>query len=230
MKPQPTQTPGLYAAKDWFSRVLNPVVRVAVRFKLSADLFTFVGMAGAVLAAWGIVILDPALTLLGLVIRLAGANLDGSVARARDLKNPLGFFANELGDRISDFTVMLAFVLVAMFTLNEWAVNLTLLAAVTASFPTVVSLLGYRAQKRAGLSQPARINGGPFGKTERCAAAFLAVLGYRVAVPFSDAALVVTLWVFASLVILGSLLTAWMRAKQIFAILRSAAAIGEDAR
>lgn len=213
---------GLYSAKDGFSGVLSPITKFAVKAKISPDLFTFAGMAGAALAAWGVLLLDPITVLVGLIIRLAGANLDGEVARARKLKNPLGFFANELGDRISDFTVMLAFVLVAMETLNTVAVLATLVATLLATSPTTVSLYGYRLQKSKNRENPIRINGGPLGKTERCALAFLAVLAIRVALVFTANAVVAVLIVFSLIVTLGSIATAAIRARKIRSIITQA--------
>ena len=70
-----------------------------MRHRVSPDLFTVVGLlAGAAAAAaiWrGWWVAAGAL----LAVRLAGANLDGAVARARGVGRPWGFVLNELGDR-----------------------------------------------------------------------------------------------------------------------------------
>lgn len=63
---------------------------------------THVGATGAAVSAalgwWPLVSL-------GLAVRLAGANLDGAVARARRLERPWGFVVNEMGDRASDLVM-----------------------------------------------------------------------------------------------------------------------------
>ena len=95
--------------------------------------------------------------------RLAGANLDGAVARARGVSRPWGFVVNELGDRAGDL-LMFAGLAVLLGRLQGGAgLVLVLVAAVVATLPTFVSLAG------AGAGAP-RLNGGPFGKTERCLA------------------------------------------------------------
>ena len=106
--------PAVYSLKPWYTRRLSGVIRWAVRHNLSPDVFTAIGVAGAVLGAAGL--LGQARTALlrilvvlvgGLVVRLGGANLDGAVARARRVSRPFGFVLNELGDRISDFLLFL---------------------------------------------------------------------------------------------------------------------------
>ena len=49
-------------------------------------------------------------------LRLAGANLDGAVARARGVSRPWGFVLNELGDRSSD---LLTFAGLAVFAARQ---------------------------------------------------------------------------------------------------------------
>jgi CDP-diacylglycerol--glycerol-3-phosphate 3-phosphatidyltransferase len=105
------------------------------------------------------------------VLRLAGANLDGAVARAAGVSRPWGFVVNEIGDRSSD---LLAFAGLAVFAARRtgpgmqpgmhwlsWPVLQVLLAALAATLPTFASL----AAAAAGAQ---RRNGGPLGKTERC--------------------------------------------------------------
>jgi CDP-diacylglycerol---glycerol-3-phosphate 3-phosphatidyltransferase len=190
---------GLYALKPWYTRRLDVVLRAAVRRQVSPDVFTVLGVLAA--AAAGVAIALgwwlPALVLLA--ARLAGANLDGAVARARGLSRPWGFVVNELGDRTSD---VLMFAGLAVLAVREPADLLVvgpltppawvLLAALAATAPTFASLAAAGAGVR-------RLNGGPFGKTERCAAVVLAT-----AVPA---------WVpvVAAVVVGGSLLTAGLR-------------------
>ena len=113
------------------------------------------------------------LAALFLILRLAGANLDGAVARARGVSRPWGFVVNELGDRASD---LLAFAGLAVWTARQggpgfdwlsWTVLQVLLAALAATLPTFASL----AAAAAGAT---RRNGGPLGKTERCLFVLLA--------------------------------------------------------
>ena len=154
---------GLYALKPWYTRRLDGVVRWAVDRDVSPDVFTWLGVVSAALAAVAIAVGAWPLVLLLLAGRLAGANLDGAVARARGVSRPWGFVVNELGDRAGDL-LMFAGLAVLLGRLQGGAgLVFVLVAAVVATLPTFVSLAG------AGAGAP-RINGGPFGKTERCLA------------------------------------------------------------
>lgn len=186
---------GLYALKPWYSRRLQAFTTLAVRRDLSPDLFTLVGVLGAVAAAvfvwqgWWL----PAL--LALAVRLGGANLDGAVARARGVSRPWGFVLNEIGDRVSDFIVFGGLAALAARSSGSWAdrdVVLVAAAAAAATLPTLASL------SAAGAGATRR-NGGPFGKTERCAA-FVVATAFTQTIP----------WV-AVVVMAGSLLTACLR-------------------
>jgi CDP-diacylglycerol--glycerol-3-phosphate 3-phosphatidyltransferase len=183
---------GLYALKPWYSARLAVVTRWAVTHRISPDWFTGAGIgAGAggglsvALGCW------PAAALL-LAARLAGANLDGAVARARGVSRPWGFVLNEVGDRLSDLLVCAGLAVLALRTDGAGTACLVLVAAVAASLPTFAAL----AAAGAGAS---RSNGGPFGKTERCLAAVVA------------AAAPGLLGGIAGAVIAGSLLTAGLR-------------------
>ncbi|NNG38746.1 CDP-alcohol phosphatidyltransferase family protein [Flexivirga sp. ID2601S] len=185
---------GLYALKPWYSRRLGRIVQFAVDRGISPDVFTLLGVAGAVLAAICIAMGWWLPALLMLAARLGGANLDGAVARARGVSRPWGFVLNEIGDRVSDLIVFAGLFALAARTdgLPSWSALLTVTAAVAATLPTTASLAG------AGAGATRR-NGGPFGKTERClamvvATAFPALIG----------------WV-CGVIIVGSLLTATLR-------------------
>lgn len=204
--------PSLYALKPWYTRRLHRFVDGAVARGTSPDVFTAVGVAGAALAGaaiaagWWL----PALLLLAL--RLAGANLDGAVARARGVARPWGFVLNELGDRASDLLMLAGLAVLASRTGGDTVAGLTplawvLVAAVTATLPTVVSLAG------AGAGAP-RLNGGPFGKTERCAFAVLATAAPGL------------LPGVAVVVVVGSVLTAAVRARRIHRTLTAVPAAG----
>ncbi len=159
---------GLYALKPWYSRRLNSVVRLAVSRGLSPDFFTAIGVLSAVGAGVAIAFGLWPIAFILLAGRLAGANLDGAVARARGVSRPWGFVLNELGDRFSDFAMFAGLVVLAEHTDSlMWGSGWVLIAAVCATLPTFASLSG------AGAGAP-RMNGGPFGKTERCAAVVLA--------------------------------------------------------
>ena len=93
---------GLYALKPWYTRRLRVVMDRAAARGTSPDVFTVIGIAGAGAAAITIAVGWWPLSVLLLAVRLAGANLDGAVARARGVSRPWGFVFNEIGDRVSD--------------------------------------------------------------------------------------------------------------------------------
>jgi CDP-diacylglycerol---glycerol-3-phosphate 3-phosphatidyltransferase len=158
---------GLYALKPWYTRRLTPIVNAAVTHQISPDVFTAAGVAAAGAAGVAVALGWWPLAALFLALRLAGANLDGAVARARGVSRPWGFVVNEIGDRASDF---LTFAGLAIWAARQrgpglhflsWPVLMVLAAALAATLPTFASLAaaGAGAQRR---------NGGPLGKTERC--------------------------------------------------------------
>lgn len=161
-----TRFTGLYALKPWFTGRLTPIIDAAVARRVSPDVFTAAGVVaagGRHLGLWRSVCAASVF----MVLRLAGANLDGAVARARGVSRPWGFVVNELGDRTAD---LLAFAGLAVWAARQhgpglhwlsWPVLQVLLAALAATLPTFASL----AVAAAGLT---RRNGGPLGKTERC--------------------------------------------------------------
>ena len=132
---------GLYALKPWFTRRLTPIVAAAVARQVSPDVFTVAGVAAAGAAAVAIALGCWPLAAVFLVLRLAGANLDGAVARAAGVSRPWGFVVNELGDRSSD---LLAFGGLAVFAARQggpgmhwlsWHVIQVLVAALAATLP-----------------------------------------------------------------------------------------------
>lgn len=158
---------GLYALKPWFTGRLAPIIDTAVARRVSPDVFTAVGVAAAGAAGTAIAFGWWPLAAVFMVLRLAGANLDGAVARARGVSRPWGFVVNELGDRTAD---LLGFAGLAVWAARQhgpglnwlsWPVLQVLLAALAATLPTFASLTA----AAAGLT---RRNGGPLGKTERC--------------------------------------------------------------
>ena len=135
--------------------------------QVSPDVFTAAGVVAAGAAGVAIALGWWPLAALFLALRLAGANLDGAVARARGVSRPWGFVVNEIGDRTSD---LLTFAGLAVWAARRagpglhwlsWPVLQVLVAALAATLPTFASL----AAAAAGAT---RRNGGPLGKTERC--------------------------------------------------------------
>jgi CDP-diacylglycerol--glycerol-3-phosphate 3-phosphatidyltransferase len=191
---QITAPQGLYVFKSWYSGRLARPLALAVDRQWSPDALTAVGVLAAVLAAAAVLAsasYPPAgvAVLPLLALRLAGANLDGALARARGVSRPWGFVVNELGDRLSDIVVLAA---LTVHVGTAWAA----VAVAAASLPTFVSL----AVAGAG---GGRDNGGPVGKTERCLLLALAGL---------CAAAGLDLWSAATaLIVAGGLVTAGFR-------------------
>ena len=183
----------LYSLKYWYTRRLGVIIQASVRRGISPDVWTAVGVIAAALGCGALVMGWWILAFILLAARLGGANLDGAVARARGVSRPFGFVLNEIGDRLSDLFIMAGLVGLALRTgSSPTTVYLTLTALATATLPTFISL----AAAGAGA---ARLNGGPFGKTERCLAA---VVG---------AALPQYLSIIAWVIIVGSAATACVR-------------------
>jgi CDP-diacylglycerol--glycerol-3-phosphate 3-phosphatidyltransferase len=157
---------GLYALKPWYTRRLGGAVRAAERRGLSPDVLTVAGVLAAAAAGLALAVGWWWAALPLLALRLAGANLDGAVARARGVARPWGFVLNELGDRAGDL-LMWAGLAVWAGRWSTAALVWVLVAALAATLPTFASL----AAAGAGA---ARRNGGPVGKTERCLLAVLA--------------------------------------------------------
>ncbi|MBB2894079.1 CDP-alcohol phosphatidyltransferase family protein [Flexivirga oryzae] len=189
---------GLYALKPWYSRRLGRIVRFAVDRGISPDVFTLLGIAGALLAACCVALGWWLPAILMLAVRLGGANLDGAVARARGVSRPWGFVLNEIGDRCSDLIVFGGLFALAARSdgMASTPAVLVATAAVAATLPTTASL----AAAGAGAT---RRNGGPFGKTERClamvvATAFPGVLGWVCAVILAGSLLTATVRLWAA--------------------------------
>jgi CDP-diacylglycerol--glycerol-3-phosphate 3-phosphatidyltransferase len=185
-----TAAPGLYRLKPWYSQRLAGVCAAAVRHRVGPDVFTAAGVVAAAAAGGAIAAGWWPVALAALALRLAGANLDGLVARARGVARPWGAVLNELGDRAGDLLMFAGLALLAARTGD--ALPWVLVAAVAATLPTFVAL----AAAGAGAT---RSNGGPVGKTERCLLAVVATALPAVMLPV------------AALVIAGSVATAGVR-------------------
>ncbi|HEV2889240.1 MAG TPA: CDP-alcohol phosphatidyltransferase family protein [Frankiaceae bacterium] len=188
---------GLYALKPWYARRLRPVRTALVARRVPPHALTAAGVAAA--AAGGVALATGhGLAVLPLVAaRLAFANLDGAVARESGRATPGGSVVNELGDRLADAALLAGAVALA-------PPALVLGAVLAATMPSWVALAG------AAAGAP-RVNGGPVGKTERCALVCLAAL--------APATTQAVLWA----VVAGSLATATLRLSRVARALRPAA-------
>ncbi|MFI6943201.1 CDP-alcohol phosphatidyltransferase family protein [Streptomyces sp. NPDC050418] len=155
---------GLYALKPWYADRLASVRAALVRRDVSPDTLTWCGVLCAGLAAAALGLLPAPYAALPVAVllaaRLAFANLDGALARDTGRCTRRGAVLNELGDRLADLLMLAGFLFVA----PPWPVAA---AALAATLPSWVALAG------AAAGAPRR-NGGPVGKTERCALVVLA--------------------------------------------------------
>jgi phosphatidylglycerophosphate synthase len=183
---------GLYSLKPWFATKLTMVRRVLIEHDVSPNTISVFGIVFAAVAGVSLALLPAPIAalpvLVFLVLRLAAANLDGSVARETGKQTRWGSVLNEVGDRAADLLL-----LAGLLPHLPLALALGLLLA--ASGPSWISLAG----AAAGLP---RLNGGPMGKTDRCLLLVLAAA---------------TGWylVVAVAVIVGSVCTVALRLTQI---------------
>lgn len=182
----------LYALKPWYTARLDPVLSIAVKSRTSPDVFTALGVVAALTAGLAIASGCWVGAAVLLALRLAGANLDGALARARGVSRPWGFVLNELGDRASDLAMFAGLVALAWRLDDQTAVLALTFTTLAATLPTFASL-------SVAAAGGTRANGGPLGKTERCLLVVIAT-----AFPSS------LLWVSAVIGV-GSLLTAALR-------------------
>ncbi|GAA1947834.1 CDP-alcohol phosphatidyltransferase family protein [Streptomyces durmitorensis] len=184
---------GLYALKPWYADRLSGVRGALARREVSPDVLTMAGVlcaAGAAAAlAWLPVPFAALPVAVLLAARLAFANLDGALARDTGRTTRRGALLNELGDRAADLAMLAGFLTLAPL----WLVAT---AGLAATLPSWVSLAG------AAAGAP-RLNGGPVGKTERCALVVLAAASG---------------WVVPVLVVVaaGSVLTAGLRLARLW--------------
>jgi phosphatidylglycerophosphate synthase len=150
---------GLYALKPWYADRLAGVRRGLAERWVTPGAVTAAGvgfgaLAGLALATVRSPAIAAVLVATLLALRLAAANLDGSLARETGRTTRWGAVVNELGDRAAELAA-----LAGCFALAPpWVVLLAMLAA---SAPSWVALAG-------AATGADRINGGPVGKTERC--------------------------------------------------------------
>ncbi len=186
---------GLYALKPWYARRLGGLRGLLVARRVSPNAISATGVAAGAAAGAGLALLPhggPAAVAVGaaLAVRLAAANLDGGVARARGITSRAGAVANELGDRLAELAALAGVLALA----PGWLVAV---AALAMSAPSWVALAG------AAAGAP-RLQGGPVGKTERAAGLVLVAL---------------TGWAVPLLAVLavGSALTAALRLARLLA-------------
>jgi CDP-diacylglycerol--glycerol-3-phosphate 3-phosphatidyltransferase len=150
---------GLYALKPWYADRLAGVRRGLAERGVTPGAVTAAGVGFGALAGLALAtVRNPAIAAVLvaalLALRLAAANLDGSLARETGTSTRWGAVVNELGDRAAELAA-----LAGCFALAPpWVVLLAMLAA---SAPSWVALAGAATGAN-------RINGGPVGKTERC--------------------------------------------------------------
>src|SRR4051794_1411023 len=151
---------GLYALKPWYAaRLSRPRTMLAER-GVSPTAVSWAGVGFAAMAG-GVLATQPVGWVTGvgvatlLALRLACANLDGGLARATGRTSARGAFVNELSDRLADLVAVAGLLTLAPLPLVAFA-------ALGATLPSWVALAGVAA------GTP-RVQGGPVGKTERCA-------------------------------------------------------------
>jgi CDP-diacylglycerol---glycerol-3-phosphate 3-phosphatidyltransferase len=112
--------------RDWAMWILGPTERALVRWKVSPDVFNYLGAVFGLFA--GVAFYFGELSVAGWMILLGGAMdiFDGRIARARNLANARGAFLDSTLDR---FAETFTFAGVVMFFVN-WP--LALLASVLA--------------------------------------------------------------------------------------------------
>lgn len=113
--------------RDWLMWMIGPIERKFVEWKLSPDLFNYIGGAFGLFA--GIAYAQNELALGGWLILIGGLAdiFDGRIARARGIGSNYGEFLDSMLDR---FAEMFAFLGIALyFEPTWWAMSATVLAS-----------------------------------------------------------------------------------------------------
>jgi phosphatidylglycerophosphate synthase len=113
--------------RDWLMWIIGPIERRFVAWKLSPDIFNYVGGAFGLFA--GIAYAKSELALGGWLILIGGLAdiFDGRIARARGIGSNYGEFLDSMLDR---FAEMFAFLGIALyFEPTWWAMSATVLAS-----------------------------------------------------------------------------------------------------
>jgi phosphatidylglycerophosphate synthase len=199
------------------------MARVLARAGISANLISVLGMVAALLAAGALVATNVQSSLpqgllflaaaAGIQLRLLANMLDGMVAIASNKASPIGELFNEVPDRISDTAILVAAGYAAG---GEQALGMA--AAVMALFVTYIRALG------KGMGVPGLFQG-PMAKSHRmftltCTCIYLAAAPTAwTTVPIAGRSVgVMTLSL--SLIMVGSLITAWRRTAKIVSALK----------
>ena len=191
---------GLYALKPWYADRLARPRALLIRHNVTPAAVSWTGVgcaagAGAALALLPQGGVAAVVVAVALAARLACANLDGGLARAAGTSTRWGGVVNELSDRLADIVAIAGLLPIA-------GVTLTAVAIAAATAPSWVSLAGTAAGAR-------RVQGGPLGKTERCAVLVIAAATGAYAIA-------------AVVIAAGSLLTAMLRLAVVRRELRGA--------
>lgn len=113
--------------RDWLMWMIGPIERKFVQWKLSPDIFNYIGGAFGLFA--GIAYSQNELALGGWLILIGGLAdiFDGRIARARGIGSNYGEFLDSMLDR---FAEMFAFLGIALyFEPTWWAMSATVLAS-----------------------------------------------------------------------------------------------------
>lgn len=144
-----------YWVRDWLMWLISPLERALVAWRISPDVFNYVGGALGLLA--GVAYARDALALGGWLVLFGGLAdiIDGRIARARNIASNYGEFLDSMLDR---FAEMFAFMgLAVYFEPNAWAMLLVLLASGSSMMVSYARAKGgeVRVDCRGGIMQRA---------------------------------------------------------------------------
>ncbi|HET7585358.1 MAG TPA: CDP-alcohol phosphatidyltransferase family protein [Gemmatimonadaceae bacterium] len=146
-----------YWVRDWFMWVIAPIERTLVRWRVSPDLFNYLGAAFGLAAGWAYAVGE--LSLGAWLVLLGGASdvFDGRIARARGIASPHGAFLDSTLDRFAETFVFVG--LAVLFAGRSWLV-LAVCAALGGSL-----LVSYTRAR--GESLGVQFRGGVMQRAER---------------------------------------------------------------
>lgn len=176
-------------ARAFFTKVLNPVARLLLRWGVSPDAVTFVGTAGVVFGAlfffprgeffWGVIVITAF---------VFSDMLDGQMARLSERKSSWGAFLDSTLDRVGDAAV---FGGIALYYARPEHSDL-LLTALALYCLVSGSLVSYAKARAEGLGMTANV--GIAERADRLVAILVATGFHGLGVPY---VLAVVLWVLA---------------------------------
>jgi phosphatidylglycerophosphate synthase len=113
--------------RDWLMWMIGPVERKFVQWKLSPDIFNYIGGAFGLFS--GFAYANNELALGGWLILLGGLSdiFDGRIARARGIGSNYGEFLDSMLDRFAEMFVFIGIAL--YFEPTWWAMTATVLAS-----------------------------------------------------------------------------------------------------